>query len=298
MEVWPNFFIVGAPKAGTTSLYAYLKDIPRIFMSQRKEPHYFSCNVVSEKSASKPIRNKKKYLKLFEKAKEEKIIGEASVTYLADPEAPKLIHEVAPQARILISLRDPINRLFSSYLMQGPRMGRLKLSFSEELRITLEQTKRNQFYDFSRLLLKFGLYSESVKRYLDIFGKEQVKIIFFEEFIKNPKSTLMDILNFLDINYTLDDFKPKIHNPYSVARSPISQLLFRSKTAGIVAKKIFTYDFRRFLKEQVLVKNDVKPEIDERDKEILFNYYKDDVKKLQTILCRTLPWQNFKKMVP
>ena len=65
METWPNFFIVGAPKAGTSSLYAYLKDIPGIYMSPIKEPNYFSAATIPATSSFGPIRDKKKYLSLF-----------------------------------------------------------------------------------------------------------------------------------------------------------------------------------------------------------------------------------------
>ena len=93
MERWPNLFIVGAPKAGTTSLYHYLNQAPEIYMSPIKEPNYFSAKTMGDKHPVKPIRNKKKYQHLFENDKNSKYIGEASPTYLDDPEAPFLIHE-------------------------------------------------------------------------------------------------------------------------------------------------------------------------------------------------------------
>ena len=88
MDIWPNFFIVGAQKAGSTSLYEYLKNMPEIYMSPIKEPSFFSVKIIPENHPQEAIRDKKEYLKLFEKVKDEKIIGEASPTYLADPEAP------------------------------------------------------------------------------------------------------------------------------------------------------------------------------------------------------------------
>jgi len=118
MERWPNFFIVGTAKAGTTSLYEYFKDIPGIYMSPVKEPSYFSHALIPPGAPKrKRIQNKNEYLKLFEDVKNEKVIGEASPGYLVYPEVAKWIHEIAPTAKILISLRDPVERLFSSYLM-------------------------------------------------------------------------------------------------------------------------------------------------------------------------------------
>jgi len=72
MERWPNFFIVGAPKAGTTSLHHLMKPIPEIYMSPVKEPNYFSSSTISNDHPIAPIRNKKKHLDLFKKIKQEK----------------------------------------------------------------------------------------------------------------------------------------------------------------------------------------------------------------------------------
>jgi len=114
---WPNFFIVGARKAGTTSLYNHLKEIPGIYMSPIKEPKYFSQSRIPPSSNPIPIRDKEKYLSLFDKVKDEKIVGEASATYLIDSDiTAEQIHQVSPQAHILISLRDPADLIFSDYL--------------------------------------------------------------------------------------------------------------------------------------------------------------------------------------
>ena len=132
--MWPNFFIVGAPRSGTTSLYEYLKEVPEVFMSPVKEPNFFNLSVENDLFLSKPIREKKKYLDLFKNVKDEKAIGEASPTYLWDPKTPKLIHEIIPDAKIIISLRDPVERTFSHYLMYF-RNGIMKDSFYNELQI-------------------------------------------------------------------------------------------------------------------------------------------------------------------
>ena len=133
-EKWPNLFIVGAPKAGTSSLYEYLKKIPGIYMSPIKEPHYFDIQTIPTNHKLNPIRDKKKYLSLFKKVKDEKIVGEASPGYLSDPQAPKLIHQVSPNARIIISLRNPVQRAFSEYLMYV-NYGKLTTTFHDQLQM-------------------------------------------------------------------------------------------------------------------------------------------------------------------
>ena len=129
-EKWPNFFIVGTAKAGTTSLYEYLKQVPMIFMSSRKEPYFF-VNDVLNRDSSNPIRNRREYLNLFKNARNEVAIGESSL-YLWYPESAELIHKEVPDARIIIILRNPIERAYSHYLMLM-RGGEEKMSFHEAL---------------------------------------------------------------------------------------------------------------------------------------------------------------------
>src|SRR5918911_2549475 len=90
-EIWPNFFIVGAAKAGTTSLYYYLNEIPGICMSRIKEPYYFSPHYIQQ-YPGETVTNKEGYLRLFENANSCTAVGEASPSYLWDPDSPKLIH--------------------------------------------------------------------------------------------------------------------------------------------------------------------------------------------------------------
>jgi len=287
-EKWPNFFIVGASKAGTTSLYAYLYNIPGIFMSAIKEPKYFIAGD-SHKYAQPPILDKKKYLKLFEKAREEKIIGEATSRYLHDLQTPYLIHQIVPQAKILISLRDPVERLFSSYLMQL-NLGRIKTSFSQEIDFVF-----NNKIDVKSDYIKrdFGLYFEDVKRYMKIFGKKQVKIIIFEEFIKNTKETINDILKFLDIKCELQNFKPEVYNKDGIIRGFIPKTILNSTKIKGLARKFLSPSTRRILRDTLFVKSQIIPKMGQKEREFLIKYHYNDVKNLETLLGRKLPWENF-----
>ena len=289
MEIWPNFFIVGAPRAGTTSLYEYLKNIVGIYMSPVKEPQYFSVNLVPENHPIRPIRDKKKYLELFEKVTDEKIIGEASAGYLSDPEAPKLIHEIAPHARIIISLRDPVERLFSHYLHRM-RLGLLNASFKDVLKIELKEgiARTNRPLD-----LAFGLYFDSLKTYMNIFESEQIKLLIFEEWTKNPKNTVEEILKFLGLNYSLDGFESETYNAFRAVRGSVAQFFLTNKGVGTVAKSLMPRSVRTFLRNNILLKGGSKPTMDAESRMTLVRFYHDDVLKLQTLLGRKLPWPNF-----
>jgi len=296
MELWPNFFIVGAPKAGTTSLYEYLKNIPGIYMSRVKEPNYFSIKAMPDKKPFRPIRNKEKYLDLFKNATNEVILGEASTLYLSDPEASTLIRKACPTARILISLRDPIERLFSHYIMNVSRNW-IKSSFKNQI-----HKEMNNKADFTKphIRLSASLYSKDVQRYLDTFGKEHVKILIFEEFIKNPKVILEDILKFLGVKNIINNFEDvKVHNPYFKIESSgeISKQILQSNIISKISVKILPSFGRRFFRKKILTrKNTKKPVMKEADRQYLIDFYKSDVKKLEVLLGRKFPWKNFNEV--
>jgi len=280
---------VGAPKAGTTSLNAYLKKIPGIYMSPIKEPQYFSISIIPDNYYLKPIRNEKEYLSLFEGVKDERIIGEASPSYLRDPEAPKLIHEISPNAKILISLRDPIERLFSHYLMRV-KLVQTKLSFDDsidkELNGRIDPSK-------PKIELDAGLYFKNVKTYLDIFGSKQVKILIFEEFVQQPKKAVQEILEFLNIKSDLDNFSGEAHNVFASPRGSIARYLLSTESIRPIARALLPYSSRKYFREKILVGKSSKPSITRNSHDILFNYYREDVKKLENLLGRKFPWKNF-----
>ena len=301
-EIWPNFFIVGAQKAGTTSLYFYLKEVPQVYMSSLKEPFYFAPHAVHN-SASDIIRDKKEYLRLFEKANGYTAIGEATPIYLWDPDAPKLIHQTLPHARIIMILRDPIERAYSNYLMRVRYSG-VQSSFYDEL--MRDYRSQDKLYGKSQLYVEFGMYYEQVKRYFDIFGREQVKVIIFEEFVKRPEQTVNEVLGFLGVKYTVTEIREQ-HNPYSVPRTPLSRWIF-AVFRWLRARNIRFYKLLMLLPDSVLeslplpsgkssgfaarilFKRIEKPKIEPEAFKFLQELYHDDVLRLESLLGRSLPW--------
>src|ERR671915_1370169 len=301
-EIWPNFFIVGAQKAATTSLYFYLKEIPGVYMSPVKEPLYFAAHAI-QNSAFDVIRDKKEYLRLFEKARGYIAVGEASTGYLWDPDAPKLIHQTVPHARIIMILRDPIERAYSNYLMYK-KYGGIKSSFYDEL---MRDSKiQEKLYGKSQLYVEMGMYYEQVKRYFDIFGREQVKVIIFEEFVQHPEQTVNEVLAFLGVKYTVREIREQ-HNPYSVPRSPLSRLIF-AFFRWLRARNVRFYKLLMLLPDSVLeslplpsgkssgfaarilFKRIEKPKIEPEAFKFLQELYHDDVLRLESLLGRSLPW--------
>jgi hypothetical protein len=110
---WPNLFLVGAPKAGTTSLWHYLGAHPEVHLGALKEPHFFTSQ---KRIYVETVKDEVAYLRLFAGARGARYLCDASGSYLHDPSAPESIRRVSPDARIVVSLREPVARAFSSYL--------------------------------------------------------------------------------------------------------------------------------------------------------------------------------------
>ena len=283
-ETWPNFFIVGAGKAGTTSLYEYLKNIDGIYMSPEKEPNYFSVSIDPSILLSKPIRDKKKYLSLFRNVTDETAIGEASPTYLWDPKTPKLIYDLIPDAKFIMILRNPIERAYSHYLFLLS-LGSESSDFSTAIKKSLRF--RN---DYRGRIIELGRYGEQLSRYLDIFRKEQIKILIFEEFFKNPRIYLKDVIQFLGVYYDMDKINiENQYNPFSIPKNKMAKNMMQSTTIRKIGKNLI---LRKMLPEikKLLDKQVSKPPMSENDRLTLEDIYYDDVRNLEKIIGRTLSW--------
>lgn len=294
-EVWPNFFIVGAVKAATTSLYYYLKEVPGVYMPPIKEPSYFSPNTVQGAGLLDIIRDREQYVDLYRNAAGHHAIGEASPTYLWDPQSPKLIHQAIPNARIIIVLRDPIDRAYSQYLERMKYSG-MNLSFYDEL--MRDGHSDEKMYPISKFYVEFGMYSEQVRRYFDEFGIHKVKVIIFEEFIQHPEKTVNEILAFLGINFTVTKIKGR-YNSYSSPRSRFSILPYvffrwiraRNARIALLLLGMLPDSLTETLPERFLFKKSQKPLIQPEAVAFLRQTYSEDVMKLQSLLGRDLPWQ-------
>jgi hypothetical protein len=293
-EIWPNFFIVGARKCAVTSLYVYLQNIPGVYMSPLKELYYFAPNSVKSKRW-----DKEEYLGFFKKANGHVAIGEATPIYLWDPDAPKVIHQTIPHARIVMSLRDPVERAYSQYLM-AMKFATRKSPFYDEL--IRSYKKQEKVHGISALYVELGMYYDQVRRYFDIFGREQVKVLIFEEFVQDPVKYVNEVLAFLGVNYKVTEINGHYNPDDSVPRSPLSvwPFVFFSwlRTKNIKLYKILQR--RRFPAaykvEKVLFKaRKERPKMDPRAVKFLQEMYYDDVLKLQSLLGRSLPWHTVKQ---
>ena len=198
----PNFFLVGAARSGTTSLDRYLSQHPEIYITSRKESHFFAanhfpCTDPEDNGLSKNIiRDKEQYIQLFAHAAGAKAIGESSVYYLCFPDTAERIAQTVPDAKIIIVLREPVARAYSAY-MHLVRDGRETLGFAEGL--NREEERKQQGFEPMWWYKELSLYYHQVKQYLEVFGRQRVKVLVYEEFSANPESVLRDVFSFLGV---------------------------------------------------------------------------------------------------
>lgn len=208
--VIPTVFIVGAPRCGTTSLAAYLDSHPRIFLSKPKEPHHF-CSDLDIRL--RPYGDRGRYLELFHRAGASQLAGEASVMYLYSKVAPHAIREMSPSAKIIIMLRDPVEMVRSLHT-HNMLLGNEDLpDFQEALAAEADrrQGRRISWTCFGPAGLQYralGKYTAYVRRYQEVFGRDGVKCILFDDFKKDPEKTYRETLAFLGLEADrLPEFK-------------------------------------------------------------------------------------------
>ncbi len=278
----PDFFIVGAPRAGTTSLHRYLDQISDVFMCP-KGSGFFS------EFATGRVKTIQEYKKLFEKAFENQLIGDATPMYLSDPTTPKKIHESNPYAKIIILLRDPIERSFSHYL-SFIRNGYEKESFSKQLQRYFEiKSQQGTFHDY---VIMPSFYYDSISRYFEIFGEKQVKIWLYEEFSNDVEKIVKEIMNFLDIDSELPKNVGKKYNEYAQLPNNIQKSIIQNQLISGMAKK-FLPKSTRLTFCNMLNKNNLKPVLQESEIKKLHKIFVEDAEKIQKLLKRNLNWNNF-----
>jgi hypothetical protein len=207
----PDFLIIGAQKAATTSLYAYLAQHPHILRSRPKEIFFFDGGETPRVDTySKGEAWYRSHFPLRKKLTNQSVTFEASTTYLFNPLVPERIHHMIPQVKLIALLRDPTERAISHYFHEQ-RKGKETLSLqdaldAEESRLaSINGNYKSE--EFLRHAYKTrGLYCEQIKRFLDYFPKEQLLILNNDDFAKNPDLTLQEIFEFVGVD-------PKIKIP-------------------------------------------------------------------------------------
>lgn len=287
----PNLLIVGAAKSGTTSLHNYLNQHPEVFMPKVKEPKFFSSKVVSfpfkgrgddlvEREISKDLKS---YKKLFEKHEDQYIIGDSSADnlYYSSKVIPHIKKTLGKETKIIIVLRNPVERAFSAF-MHLKRDNREYLeNFSDAL--SEEENRIRDNFEFIWHYKRAGLYSNDVKNYLDNF--KNVKVILSEEIHKDIENQMKEICEFLEINSEFQFSTLQQFNSSGKVKNRLIQNIFSSR---LPLKRKIGRIFPKSFKNKIKSRNIVKVEIPLKDKGFLLTYFKNDIIDLQRLINKNL----------
>lgn len=272
-----DFFIAGAPKAGTTSLYHYLNEHPEVEMSNQKEPDYFSNDAIQENGmyyGKKPINTIKKYEALFTQ-KEGVIYGEGSVSYLFYENVAKDIKRYNPNAKIIIILRNPIERAFSHYLMDY-RLGLVSDSFEE---IINQESKQGNAHLFYQQYIKVGAYYQQLKRYFEVFEQEKIFLIDYEDFKNDSGKTVDLVCDFLEISTAFSANINEKHNAFSMPKNRLIRFVY----SFIFLRNVLSVIFPKKLIKKIrslFFKNNKKPILASSTIDKLTKLFKSDIENL------------------
>lgn len=186
----PDFFVVGAAKSGTSSLYNYLAQHPAVFMAEPKEPHFFS----EYRPPVEEVKHLDEYLDLFQDVPDSVRAGEASTSYLYSEIAAQNIDRLRPDAKIIAVLRDPVSRAYSQYWNQIQE-GVEPLSFKETLAAEPERIEQYWWYGFH--YVEGDRYAEQVERDMELFCRDTVRVHLFEDPRRDTVRVRQDIFSFL-----------------------------------------------------------------------------------------------------
>lgn len=286
----PNFLIVGAAKSGTTSVVNHLRKNSEIFISKKKEPRFLTFEFLKEIGYKGPgdfrpkeiaVKTLKDYHDLFKIApKEAKVIGEASVDtlYYYEKTIP-IIKKIMGNPKIIIILRSPVERAISAY-SHLIREERENLNFSKAL--IKEEERMKQGYEYIWAYAGAGMYYNQVKAFKNAFTN--VKVVIFEDFIKNEPSVMNEIEEFLEVT-AQSVYKKEVFNKTG---KPKNKLINKFLTRKSALKNIISFLIGK--KIALKIKNTIQDynldriQIDDKMKKDLYLNFEKDIKKLESFL--------------
>lgn len=299
----PNLFCIGGMRCGTTTLYNYLFQHPQIFFPEVKEPGFFLKQVAQEKSNRQlltedwEIENAKKitsqrfqtweeYQGLYEGAENVAYRGDAS-HYLYHPETIDHIKKTCNESvRIVVCIRNPVERLFSEYLYQI-RQGSDIRSFEEFLSAEGVESGKPMIELPSRSRLSKGLFGKLLRPWMDAFAPPNFRAVFFEDLIGNPTQTLASIFEWLAIS----DFPLQKQHSQRSGRPRVAWLakLLQSKTIiSSFLKKLVPRVVRLRMRDSIYKRLLKKEKMSEATRKLLADYYSSDIRVLEDVFSRDL----------
>lgn len=275
--MYPDFIIAGAPKCGSSTLYTILKQHPEICMSSYKEPYLYLKDWGKDESYYQQ--------KYFPECRGDKLIGEASIDYMFYPEVAKRILKVKPSTKFVFIFRNPVDRAFSHY-WQNVKSGKQINSWNYLLK---NEIGHNTF--------NYGFYFSHLNRFMNNhFDDSQIHLVIFEDFIKNATTEFSKICKFLNIKDIKQSDNIIENKGFAFRNNWLRAGIVKIKNSRTSYKKIpsFLLPAGKRLLNYLNKLNSKSKESTlfqlEKSRSFLQNYYYNDIKKLENLIGRKLPW--------
>lgn len=284
----PNFLCVGAQKAGTTTLHEVLKQHPEIYLPEVKEPHFF------DEHYAKGVSWYEK--SFFENVQNQNAIGEITPAYLYINEVPQRILEtLGPNIKLLFIFRNPADRAYSHYLMSkfnGFETAGFEEVMSDSQPLAAATSAENRRFSYKER----GYYGRQLKQFLQLFHKENMHFVLFEDLISEKKKEVYaSILDFLQVETYALDFDIKSNVAKSVRNPILQKIMNQTPWLSKLAKNLLPdASKRKALRKKLKAANQkansgpsnkLSPELREQ---LIANYYLEDIKLLETLIDKDL----------
>ena len=302
--IMPNFLVIGAAKAGTTSIYHYLKQHPQVFLPACKEPRFFAfeeetlnyraADGMEPRINTTSITHLRDYQQLFDGVTAETAIGDISPIYLYSKKAPENIKRYIAGARMIVLLRDPVDRAFSNYVYMLMRGMEPCKSFEEALDAEQRRIAENwaPLYHYRER----GFYHSQLSAYYRLFRSDQIRIYLFEELKHSPRQVCRDIFLFLGIDPEFVPDTDKDHNVSGIPKNRILQSLLDAArgSSGMpisLLKTLLPKEIRSRIRSRMdhaARNNLIKPELSPETRLRLKKEYRNDITMLQQLIGKDL----------
>lgn len=292
----PNFFVVGAPKCGSTTLYNYLREHPSVYIPKLKEPRYFATDLGDFREITSLLEYEKLYKKIPDQAK---AIGDCSPWYLCSPQALKGIRQYNRQAKIIAIIRNPIQALPS---LHNQFVNSFKENETDLARAWDLQKERSRGYNLppgspAPRLLQYGeitKFGDQIEHMLTIFPPDKIKIILFDDLVRDPQKVYGETIEFLGLEDDCRKEFPAYNMRVSLKNKQIGWL-FASPTSPIFRTIEYIRNKTGIRSTNILGsildhnrRISAKKPISTKFHRMLVDYYRSDIQKLSNLIEKDL----------
>ncbi len=292
----PDFLVIGAARSGTTSLHRYLGQDPQVFMSEKKEANYFvffgsdspfvgpaDVRALNPRS----VYTREEYEDLFSEAGSALAVGESSPTYLDTPEAAQRIDETLPSVRLIVSLRDPVDRAYSDFKQMRAQGWEPEADFASAL--DLEEQRLEDGWGPWYGYVRRGLYTDRLAPFRERFSDGRISVVLYDDLASDPTGTVRGLLGFLGLDWSREIDAATAHNssPKAVRNEGLDRLL-KGETTRRIATRLLPAGARRSLRTRVRRINEVDRPIEPQHRARLEEQFAPEISRLEELLGRDL----------